>query len=167
MHITRAKVGLASLAMVAAGVPLATSLAAGATAAAKPAAGIIHVYIVNTSTSATAPNKILITGAFSDHGTAKHGVWHLARGTITVNNSSAGPTPTFFPASCSASGSEGASVPIVKGTGAYKGIRGSFKGTITLAEQGSLLPNGMCNTADSAPAVAEALIVVASGKVSF
>jgi hypothetical protein len=173
MQITRAKVGMAGLAIVAAGVPLGSSLASGAAAAAKPAAGTIHVYVTNTSTNPSAPNKVLITGAFSDHGTGKGGTLHLTRGTITSNNSALAKITnsdsfgTFSPASCSFWGAATGPVRITKGTGAYVGIKGTVVVTLHEAAEGSLLANGTCNTASNAPAVASDLIIVGSGKVSF
>ena len=154
-------------------VPFLASGASAASSASTPAAGTIHVYIVNTSLSSTAPSKILITGAFGDHGLGKHGVWHLTRGTITVNNAklraitSSPGFRTFYPASCSYSGAAKGKVPIVSGTGAYAGINGSLTATVIEAEQASLLRNGKCNASDSAPLVAADLIATAAGKVSF
>ena len=151
-------------------------VASGASAsstASTPAAGTIHVYIVNTSLSPTAPSKILITGAFSDHGPGKHGVWHLTKGTITVNNAklraitSSPGFRTFYAASCSYSGAAKGKVPIVNGTGTYAGIKGSLTATVIEAEQASLLKNGNCNTSDAAPLLAADLIATATGNVSF
>ena len=58
-------------------------------------------------------------------------------------------------------------MPIVKGTGAYTGIKGTFTGTLTIAGQGSLLADGKCNMANNAPNVASAFQVSASANVSF
>lgn len=108
VHRARAVVLAGTLvAVAAAGVPFLASGASAASSASTPAAGTIHVYMENTSLSPTAPSKILITGAFSDHGPGKHGVWHLTKGTITVNNAtlraitSSPGFRTFYPASCS------------------------------------------------------------------
>lgn len=150
-----------------------TSGVSAASTASKPASGTIHVYIVNTSVSSTTPNNVLITGAFSDHGSGKHGTFHLTKGTITFNNSKLGAilsSPsfgTFYQASCSFSGVAKGTVPIVSGTGAYAGIKGRIAATVNEAEQGSLLKNGKCNESNNAPAVARDLIVTGSGKVSF
>ena len=157
---------------VGAAVVVASGVSAASTAS-KPAAGTIHVYIVNTSLSSTAPNNVLITGAFADHGTGKHGTFHLTRGTITANNSRLGAivsSPsfgTFYRASCSFSGVAKGTVPIVSGTGAYARIKGSITATVYEAQQGSLLKNGKCNESNSAPAIAQDMIVTGSGKVSF
>jgi hypothetical protein len=165
------RVRAAVVGAVAATVVVASGVSAASTAS-RPAAGTIHVYIVNTSSS-TAPNNVLITGAFSDHGTGKHGTFRLTRGTITANNSKLGAiltSPsfgTFYRASCSFSGVAKGTVPIVSGTGAYAGIKGSITATATEAEQGSLLKNGKCNESNNAPAVAQDIIITGSGKVSF
>jgi len=165
-------VAVAVAVAVATPVPFIVSDTSAASTAAGPAAGTVHVYIVNTSLSPTAPNSILITGAFSDHGHAKHGVWHLTKGTITVNNSAFGAvnSPSFgtsYPASCSSTGVATGTEPIVSGTGAYAAIKGSLTATVTEADQGSLLKSGKCDESKTAPEVAHDLIVIGSGKVSF
>jgi hypothetical protein len=172
VHRARAVVLAGTLVAVAAAVPFLAQGASAASSASTPVAGMIHVYIVNTSLSPTASSKILITGAFSDHGPGKHGVWQLTKGTITVNNAklkaiiSSPGFRTFYPASCSYSGAAKGKVPIVSGTGSYAGIKGSLTATVIEAEQGSLLKSGKCNTSDAAPLVAADLIATATGKVS-
>ncbi len=174
VHRARAVVLAGALvAVAAAAVAFVASGASAASTASTPAAGTIHVYIVNTSLSPTASSKILITGAFSDHGPGKHGVWHLTKGTITVNNAklraitSSPGFRTFYPASCSYSGAAKGKVPIFSGTGSYAGIKGTLTATVIEAEQASLLKNGKCNTSDAAPLLAADLIATATGKVSF
>jgi len=110
-----------------------------------PAAGTINVYLVNTSLNPKASNDILITGSFSDHGMAKKGTWHLANGTITVNNSAIATITkspnwgTSHASSCSFDGVAKGPVTIVSGTGSYVGITGSLTLTLTEAGQGLLL----------------------------
>jgi len=150
----------------------AQGVSAGSTAA-KASGGSVHIDGVNTGLSATSPVTVLITGAFSDHGKGKGKTWHLQHGSITFNTSALkaklnSPTfGTFYPASCSYDGVAKAPVTIVSGTGAYAGIKGTITVTATVAEQGSLLKNGQCNTANNAPAVADTLIITGSGKVMF
>ena len=162
---------IAVVAAAAGAVLFAASGASAGAPAVKPAAGVIHIFGVNSSLTA-ASTTTLITGAFSDHGIGKNGTWHLAKGNITINtsklesilNSRFG---TFYPASCSFDGAAKATVPIVSGTKSYKGIKGSLTLTATVAEQGSLLKNGKCNEANNAPLVALTEILSGSGKVSF
>ena len=139
-----------------------------------PAAGEIHVYVVNTSTSEDTPNTVLITGAFSDHGTASQNLLTLAKGTITVNLdmlnaiTNAESFGHFNQASCSFWGMATAvPIPVVRGTGAYAGITGSLTGTVNFAAQGSLTASGQCNQDQNAPAVAQVVLAVVAGKVSF
>jgi hypothetical protein len=149
------------------------AFASAASTASKPAGGTIHVYLVNTGLNPSVPANILITGAFSDHGTGKGATWHLARGTITLNPSklkailNSPSFGNFYAASCSFDGAAEAKVPVVSGTGAYKGITGSIGATAFEAEQGSLLKNGKCNTSNNAPALAGDAIIIGSGKVTF
>ena len=135
-------------------------------------AGVIHLYVTDNSTQDN-DHKILITGAFSDHGTGNKATFYLTKGWIylnlagvqkIINSPSFG---SFNAASCSYWGSTPITVPIVKGTGAYTGIKGTFTGTLTFAGQGALLADGKCNTANNAPNVATAFLVSASANVSF
>jgi len=161
----------AAAALLGALTALSIPAAAFASTPATPA-GVIHVYVTDSSTQSN-DHKILITGAFSDHGTGNQATFYLTKGWIYLNlagvqkilhSSSFG---SFNAASCSYWGSTPITVPIVKGTGAYTGIKGTFTGTLTLAGQGSLLANGKCNMANTAPNVASAFQVSASANVSF
>jgi hypothetical protein len=171
--VRRAKAVLIGFVVTATAVPLAVSAASGVGAAARPAAGTIHIYLLNSSTNPSTPNSVLIAGAFSDHGTGKKGTWHLSKGTITFNTSSINAVVsssnfgTSNDASCSFYGVAKGEVPIVSGTGAYTGITGSLVATITEAGEGSLLKNGKCNEANNAPVVAQDLIITGVGNVSF
>ena len=171
--VRRAKALLVGCAFTAVAISFAVSTASAGPMTPKPAAGTIHVYLVNTSLKPSTPNNVLITGAFSDHGTGKGGTWHLAKGTITFNLSklkaitNSNNFGTFYPASCSFAGVAIGPVAVVGGTGAYAGITGRLAVTETVAEQGSLLKNGKCNQANNAPAVAQDLIITGSGSVSF
>lgn len=168
----RAGMALVGLAVAAIVVGAAASGAWAGTAPSKVSGGTLHIYLTNTSVTSQT-TKVLVTGAFSDHGIGKQAVMHLSKGTITVDPSKLtakfnAPTfGTFNVKSCSFWGTATASVPVVSGTGAYAGITGTLTATGTLAEQGALRNNGTCNTASNAPAVAFTEIVVASGKVSF
>lgn len=149
----------------------ATGASAGSTAS-RPAAGTIHLFGVNTSTTSST-TQALITGAFSDHGVGKQSTWHLSKGSITFNTSKLNATldspsfGTFYPASCSFSGTARVAVPIRSGTKAYAGIKGTITVTATVAEEGSLLKNGKCNEASNAPLVGAVEFLTGSGKVSF
>ncbi len=171
--IHRVRAVLVGVALAATAVLVAASGVSAGSTASKPAAGIIHIYAVDTSLSSTAPSIVLITGAFSDHGTGRMATWHLKNGTVTLNPSklkailNSSSFGTFYAASCSFSGVGTAPVPVVSGTGAYAGIKGSITVTATGAEQGSLLKDGKCNEASNAPVVAEETILTGSGKVSF
>jgi hypothetical protein len=161
----------AAAALLGALTALSIPAAAFASTPATPA-GVIHVYVTDSSTQGN-NHKILITGAFSDHGTGNQATFYLTKGWIylnlagvqkIINSSSFG---SFNAASCSYWGSTPITVPIVKGTGAYTGIKGTFTGTLTLAGQGSVLANGKCNMTNNAPSVASAFQVSASANVSF
>jgi hypothetical protein len=171
--VRRVKAVLVGFAFTAVAISFAVSTASAGSMTPKPVAGTIHVYLVNTSLNPSARNTILITGAFSDHGTGKKGTWDLAKGTIVVDNSAVGAivnSPkwgTSYAASCSFDGVAKGPVTIISGTGAYAGITGRLAFTLTEAGQGSLLKDGKCNEANNAPALAEYLIGIGSGNVSF
>jgi hypothetical protein len=154
-------------------IPFLGSVALGTPGTTQPAGGTIHIYIVNASTNSSTPNAVLITGAFSDHGTGHKGVFHLTKGTITANNSKIAAIVSnpnfgsFNSASCSFWGTATGPVQIVSGTGAYAGITGTLSTTFTEAGQGSLLPDGKCNQSNNAPLVASVTIVTATGRVTF
>jgi hypothetical protein len=150
---------------------LSVPAAAFASAPATPP-GVIHVYVTDSSPQGN-DHKILITGAFSDHGTGNEATFYLTKGWIYLNLAGVQKivnSPrfgSFNAASCSYWGSTPVTVPIVKGTGAYTGINGTLRGTLNIAGQGSRLANGKCNMANNAATVASAFQVSASGNVSF
>ena len=77
------------------------------------------------------------------------------------------------PTTCSGYITATASAPIVagSGSGAYAGITGGFVLTFSLAlvgpKYGSGKHEGQCNNSNSAEPVAQALVVVGSGTVSY
>ena len=63
----------------------ALSIPAAAFASTPPTpAGVIHVYVTDSSTQGN-DHKILITGAFSDHGTGNQATFYLTKGWIYLN----------------------------------------------------------------------------------
>ena len=112
----------------------ALSIPAAAFASTPPTpAGVIHVYVTDSSTQGN-DHKILITGAFSDHGTGNQATFYLTKGWIylnlagvqkIVNSSSFG---SFNAASCSYWGSTPITVPIVKGHWRLYGHQGHLHG---------------------------------------
>jgi hypothetical protein len=145
-----------------------------AAAAVNPAGGVIHVYEVDPSLAANVGN-IILTGAINDHGVDHQGVAGkgtinklvLTHGTFEVDTSKLNLNPPLDPKTCSIAGSTTAPVTIVagSGTGAYRGLRGAVKTTVTIAGVLPTLKSGKCN-GNAAP-VAGFSWVKASGKVSF
>ena len=78
-------------------------------------------------------------------------------------------SPPVDPSTCSFAGSLTASTPIVKGsgTGAYAGISGTFKVTITEAGVRHKLQSGKCNDSQNAMPVAGVSWVTGSATVSY
>jgi hypothetical protein len=122
---------------------------------------------------------IILTGAVADHGKDHQGFAGggtinklvLSKGSLEIN---VGPIASKLsarvnPKTCSFADSATAPVPIVKGTGtgAYRGISGTFKTTVTTAGILPRLKNGRCNTSSSAKLVAGILLAKGAGTVSF
>jgi hypothetical protein len=168
--ITRARSVAAAALAAATGAPFVVSDVAAASTASKPAAGIIHLYIVNTSIEGRAPGDVLISGAFADHGMVKGATIHLSHGTITGNISKLNAllnSPKFatgYSASCSFNGAGTVSLPLVSGTGAYVGIKGNLTVRVIFGAQ-SPFKNGKCN-GNAAP-IADQQIITGSGRVLF
>lgn len=155
---------------------LATTLLAAwgglASAAGTRAGGEVHAYQVDPPHGNV--GRIILTGAITDHGTDHEGVAGggsfnkivLSKGSFEINVSHVGNVPVD-PKTCVSAGSASGGTPIVKGsgTGAYRGIRGTFQTTVTAA---SLLPrkNDKCNTSATRgyPAI---FMAKASGTVSY
>jgi len=162
-------VGLAA-ALTAGAVPFVASEVAGASTGSKPAAGIIHLYIVNTSIEGRGPGDVLISGAFADHGTVRGATLRLAKGTITGNIAKLNAlfnSPKFatgYAASCSFSGAGKVSLPVVSGTGAYAGIKGDLSVQVIFGAQ-SPFKNGKCD--GNSPPIADQQVITGSGKVTF
>lgn len=169
-RITRTRaVAVAALA-AATVVPFVVSDVAAGSTASKPAAGTIHLYIVNTSIEGRAPGDVLISGAFADHGTDKGATLRLAKGTITGNITKLNAlfnSPKFatgYLASCSFNGAGKVSLPLVSGTGAYAGIKGNLSVQVIFGAQ-SPFKNGKCE--GNSPPIADQQVITGSGKVSF
>jgi hypothetical protein len=149
-----------------------------ASAAPKPAGGVVHVYEVSASIASPVATDVL-TGAITDHGKDHSGV--AGKGTINKIDLSKGSfevniakfvshhPPPVDPKTCSFADSFTASAPIVKGTGtgAYAGIRGTFKVTVTNAGILPKLKSGKCNESPNATPVAGVSWAKGSATVSF
>jgi hypothetical protein len=161
--------GVATL-ITATAVPLLASDVAAASTASQPAAGTIHLYIVNTSIAGRNPGDVLISGAFADHGTVKGATLHLAKGTITANIAKLEAlfnSPKFatgYSASCSFNGAGNVSLPLVRGTGAYAGIKGDIRVHVIFGAQ-SPFRNGKCD--GNSPPIADQQLITGSGNATF
>jgi hypothetical protein len=95
----------------------------------------------------------------------------LSKGSFEVNIAKfvSHPPPPVDPKTCSFADSFTASAPIVKGTGtgAYAGIRGTFKVTVTNAGILPKLKSGKCNESPNATPVAGVSWAKGPATVSF
>ena len=119
-------------------------------------AGKVHIYEADTSLAGPVGTDIL-TGAITDHGTDHQGVAGggnynkivLSKGSFEISAVNLAPNfPPLNSTTCSSDGTETVAVPIVhgSGTGAYKGISGTFQLAVTFASILPRLANGACNT---------------------
>jgi hypothetical protein len=176
-----AKVALAAAA-------LATMLIIGsvASAASKPAGGRIQVFV---SQQKGARANILITGAIGDYGKTisvdKNGKVdengdfqkvNLKKGTFEVDATALDKKlsrsgPKVNSATCSLLFSGTARTTVFKGTGLYKGIRGSVKITVAFAaiapRFGSGPHKGQCNFAQNVRPLSQYQSITGVGNVSF
>jgi hypothetical protein len=167
---------LAPLAAV--GVTLLVVTAGLASAAGKQAGGVVHIYEVSPSLSGSVATDIL-TGAITDHGVDHEGApvgkttnkLVLTKGSfeVSVARLVSQPPPPVDPKTCSFAFSVTEPTPIVKGkgTGAYSGMSGTFKVTVTEAGILPKLKSGKCNEGPTATPVAGVVSVKGSGTVSF
>lgn len=101
----------------------------------------------------------ILTGAITDHGIDHQGVAGngkinriaLSKGSFEVNAAALDKKATtipFDPKTCATAGTVTAQAPIVKGTGtgAYRGIHGTFQTTVSVAGIDPRLKNHQCNT---------------------
>jgi hypothetical protein len=144
--------------------PLALLSAAALAASGGPASadgsstgGKVHWYEADTALAGSL-GTVVITGAITDHGTDHQGVadggndnrFVLSKGSFEISIAKFGNRLNFpvNPTTCSADGTATAPIPIVHGTGtgAYKGISGAIRTTVTFAWILPRLANGHCNT---------------------
>jgi hypothetical protein len=165
----------------------ASSVAIGAPGT--PAGGSIHVF--GSSPGTGGGGKVLITGAIGDHGSTKsvnksgranaNGSYvklTLTKGTIELNKTKldaninhAFGSAVVNSATCSLTVVASGTLPVVNGTGLYKGISGSVRITLSL---GLTLPRyasgahaGQCNQSNAAQPTASLQLVEGTGSVSF
>jgi hypothetical protein len=169
MMFTRIAGALAAGCVVATGALLVGGPAAGA---GKPAGGVVHVYEVDPSLNSSVGN-IILTGAISDHGKDHIGVAKninklvLSKGSFEVDVAKLNPPTRLDAKSCAFTSSGSGVVPIVSGsgTGAYRGLTGTTKATLTLIGVLPKTKSGACN--QKAAPLAGFAWVKASGRVSF
>ena len=119
--------------------------------------GKVHFYEADTALDGSL-GTVVLTGAITDSGTDHQGVAGggnynelvLSKGTFEINIGVFGNRLNFpvNPATCSSDGSATAPIPIVggSGTGAYQGISGTIRTTVTFASVLPRLADGQCNT---------------------
>jgi hypothetical protein len=151
-------------------------------AAAAPTGGAIHLFVQPGQTQGN--GRIVITGAVGDYGTTRArvvgdrrlSVATLHQGTITfdltaISRLSDATNPRVDMATCSAELAVSAAVPVVGGTGLYRGIHGSVTITEAFGFVGPRYTHGakkgQCNLSNSAQPLAEMPEVYGSGSVAF
>ncbi len=171
--------GLLAVAVAAGGLGLYSSAAAAATH------GTVHVWL---TPGQGAVDKILLTGAIGDHGTAtsmekdgtvnKNGRYvriRLTKGTFEVNAVELNQRldklqPTIDTTTCTAWGSGSGNVTLFNGTGAYAGISGAIKMTSSFAATFAFDKTGPkaghCNVSNNAQPTSQFTSLTGVGRVS-
>lgn len=174
--------------LLAVGVVATCLTGAGATAlaASGPAGGPIQVFVTNVSSTKA---KILITGAIGDYGTTltvdkngkvdangayqkvtlkKGGFWINA---TALNNKLSKAQPVTNKATCSVVFTGSAATTPFDGTGAYQGIGGSVKVTVTFADVTPRFTSGahkgQCNFGQNAAPLSSYQSIGGTGNVTF
>lgn len=160
----------------------------GATTAGASASGTVKVFVTpNQITSAKHPGKVLLTGAIGDYGTvvsvnaagkptrkATYRLLKLHDGTIVVNIATfqhtldeafTGPT-TLNKTTCSLAASASGAITIVRGTGSYAGITGSFTMTADVAGIAPRTKSGSCTLKTTSEPLATFTMITGTGSVN-
>ncbi len=157
-----------------------------ALAAGKPAGGPIKLFVTPVTSTR---DKVLVTGAIGDYGSSlsvnKNGKVSpngnyekvtLKQGSFVVNATALNKkinatSPSINRATCSFLGGGSGQTTLAKGTGLYKGIRGTAKITVTFA---GIVPRltsgakkGQCNFANNAMTLGEYESITGTGNVTF
>jgi hypothetical protein len=133
------------------------------------ASRIEHLTFMSTNVTADKFN-VIATGAFTAGGTATplaaKNTLKFPNGTITVTSKSKGqPVYTANTKTCYETLSQKGTYTISGGTGAYKGITGTGKFTLSVRQVGPFV-NGMCDTSTK-KRVASQGIITAAGPVTL
>jgi hypothetical protein len=169
MQWARVVVGVAALSGV--GV-----LAGVSGAEAAPSGGIVHVFVEGTSTSNTAIQPIILTGAIADYGWDHSDIADngnidkvvLTKGTFWLNHAANGNTQySLNPTTCYGTFWGTAPVVLSHGTGAYAGIKGTLSASLRDRVILPRMANGKCNESQNATSVVSLFAAQASGNVTF
>jgi hypothetical protein len=114
------------------------------------------------------PTVFVGSGLFTDAGSiSSNGTAKLSKGTLLLNFNKITVTPTHDVTTCFASVVLGGSISFGSGTGAYKGISGTFPVSGRFVEVVSRLTDGKCDTASNAVPLGVAGEFSGSGKVTL
>jgi hypothetical protein len=171
MHITSIKTGLVGSALAIAA--FAFPFAGGHASAAPKVHGTIQIVAVSTSTAENAVGDDIVIGAIVDHG-HDHGVGNtnfqkivLAKGSFEVNAAKLNRSFKVHvdAKACTITGAGvGRNMPVLRGTGAYKGISGTITLHGSFTDIGKIV-KGTCD--EQAQPVAGTTVIQGSGTVSY
>jgi hypothetical protein len=161
------------------------------TAASAATNGTVTVYVTpHNTTTPKHPGKVLLAGAIGDYGVVmgatsqgkptgkKKSVYRLLKlkkGSILVDistfqsklNSAFTSPSTFNMTTCSFSASATGAISVVKGTGSYEGMTGTFAMTGYFGGLGPRTKSGKCTTKTTTPALATHESIVGTGDVTI
>lgn len=119
-------------------------------AAAQPTQSYIHVSLITTNPSNTAPLSTIVTGSINDGGVDHQGSGNvdqlvLSRGGFTLWHSQGTGTPHFNQRTCVFSLALNGTYRLYNGTGAYKGVTGHGIYRVDITEVATRTASGACS----------------------
>ena len=159
--------GMGALAI--AGALAATGLTAASASQAAGSSGFEHFQLVTTSPAPTAPEAIIVTGAFTAGGVNHPGnrvdTAVFPNGTFKIAHSNGTGTPRFNPRTCLGVITLNGTYRLSGGTGAYAGISGHGIYRLNITFVGASNSAGQCS--NKLPPAAFLQIIRAQGPVSL
>lgn len=146
MKLSRKTLALGGAAIVAG----ALAVTGITSAAAQPAQPYIHVSLITTDPSNTAPLSTIVTGSINDGGVDHQGSGSvdqlvLSRGTFTLTHSQGTGTPHFNRRTCVFNLALNGTYRLTNGTGAYKGVTGHGIYRVDITEVATRTASGACS----------------------
>ncbi len=151
MKLSKRMLGIGSAVAVAGALAL-TGITGAAASGSQP--GYIHVTIMGTNPSASAPRSIIVTGSINAGGVDKPGNKVdnavFPDGSFLITHSKGIGTPRFNPRTCIFQLAQNGTYTLSNGTGAYAGISGHGIYRLNITQVAARNSAGKCTNASAA-----------------